>query len=134
MCLRSFALALGCIATATSAQIGHTPASGTAERHRILDALRPSVEAKFGPSVEFVVKDITAYGGWALVIAQPQRKGGGEVNWRGYMTRDEYNLGGVEISAVLRFQNGRWNLIDSQVGATDVWYCNLGPREIHPYC
>lgn len=98
-----------------------------------MDALRPSIEARLGPNVEFVVKDLRVYGGWAFVTANPRRKGGRQIDGRRYLG-DWYDVGGLETTAVLKFQRGRWNLIQSAVGATDVWYCDLGPRQIHPWC
>ncbi len=47
-----------------------------AERKAVLDALRPAVESKLGPNVEFVVQVIRVEDGWAFVMADPQRKGG----------------------------------------------------------
>ena len=98
-----------------------------------MNALRPSIEARLGPSIEFVVKDLKVYHGWAFVTADPQRKGGGRINGYRYLGQ-WYDIGGMEVTAVLRYANGRWNLVSSEVGATDVWYCDLGPRDIHPWC
>lgn len=111
----------------------HTPRPGTAERRAILDALRLSIEAQLGLNVEFVIEDFKVYRGWAFVLADPQRKGGGAIDGRRYFP-DWYDIGGLETSAILRFQNGRWHLVTSNIGATDIWYCHIGPQEIHPYC
>ena len=112
----------------------HTPAAGSAERRAILDALRPSVEAKFGVPIEFVPNVFCVADGSALIIADPKRKGGGPIPWQHYMSRDEYENGGIDVSAVLRFSRGRWNLVDSAIGATDVWYENLLPRALKNGC
>ena len=44
-------------------------APSSAERKAVLDALRPAVEAKVGPNVEFVVALLRVEEGWAFVIA-----------------------------------------------------------------
>lgn len=118
------------VATVSAPAQVHTPRPGTAERRAILDALRPSIEARLGPNVEFVVKDLRVYRGWAFVLAHPQRKGGHQIDGARFLGRDWYDFGGIETTAMLRFQNGRWNLVESAIGATDVWYCGLAPRQL----
>ena len=65
--------------TPGSARLGH-PRPGTAERAAILEALRPAIEARLGPDIEFVVKDLRTYRGWAFVMADPQRRGGRRID------------------------------------------------------
>ena len=99
-------------------------APGSAQRRAILDALRPAVEARFGPNIEFVVHRIQVRQGWAVVLADPQRRGGGRIDPRRYYSADDLEfMDGITVSAVLRFQGGRWHHIDHAIGATDVWYC-----------
>jgi hypothetical protein len=40
------------------------------------------------------------------------------------------NMDGLRVDAVLRRQPAGWTLVDHALGATDVWYCDVGPREI----
>ena len=102
-----------------------SPASpGTAQRRAILDTLRPAVEARLGPNVEFVVDRISVAPGWALVFADPQRRGGAPIDGRAVFGEDFANMDGLTVTAILRFQGGRWNLVDHAIGATDVWYCD----------
>lgn len=119
---------------AAADQRAHAPAAGSAERKSVLDALRPSVEARFRAPVEFLQPNICIWNGWATVVADPRRKGGGAVPWRNYLSKDEYELGGDQVSAVLRVKQGRWNLVDSAVGATDVWCLNLVPAPLRSGC
>jgi hypothetical protein len=100
------------------------------ERRAVLDALRPAVEARLGPSVEFVVQTMNVAGGWAFVVAEPRRKSGTPIDGRAVFGDDFDNMDGLRIDAVLRRQRAGWTLIDHSVGATDVWYCDVGPREI----
>ena len=125
---------LAALAATPALAAPHTPPAGSAERKAVLDALRPSIETKFGVPVEFVPHHFCVDSGWAVVIADPQRKGGGKVPWQRVMSRDAYDNGGVEVSAVLRFRNGRWNLVDSAFGATDVWYEGLVPASLRGGC
>ena len=98
------------------------------QRRAILDALRPRIEAVLGGPVEFVVTRMQVQAGWALVIAEPQRPGGGRIDGRRYFPHDFDNMDGLTVSAIMRFRGGRWMLADHAVGATDVWYCAMrGP-------
>lgn len=105
-----------------------TPSQGSAQRRAILDALRPPVERRLGGPVEFVVRQIRVRDGWALVIADPQRPGGGQIDGRRYFGDDWEFMDGLSVNGILRFSGGRWRLIDHAIGPTDVWYCGVdGP-------
>lgn len=99
-------------------------AAGSAQRRAILDALRPAVERRLGPNVEFLVGSIRVRGGWAVVHADPQRRGGGRIDPRRYLSPEELHFAdGLSVTAVLRYGGGRWRLVGHRLGATDVWYC-----------
>ena len=100
---------------------------GSPQRRAILDALRPPVERALGGPVEFVVSRLDVRQGWALVFADPQRPGGGRIDGRRHFGAEFDNMDGLGISAILRFQNGRWRLVDHAIGATDAWYCGTPP-------
>lgn len=119
-------LAQGVSATAT-------PAEGSAQRRAILDAVRPGVEAQIGPDVEFVVRRLRVVRGWALVIADPQRRGGRPIDGHRYFP-DFDEMGGLTLTAVLRYQRGRWRVVEQAIGATDVWFCDMGPPGLTPSC
>ena len=106
------------------------PPPGSQSRKAILDALRPRVEKQLGPTVEFKVTLIRVQGEWAFVIADPQRKGGRPID--GWRIFGEHfgNMDGLRVEAVLRRQRGRWVVVDHGMGATDVWYCDVGPRSL----
>ena len=105
-------------------------AAATPQRKAVLDALRPAVEAKLGPGVEFFVHAIRIEGGWAFVMADPRRKGGKAIDGYRLFGEDFDNMDGLRVDAVLQFRRGRWHLIDHAIGATDVWYCDVGPRKL----
>nr|MDP8994991.1 hypothetical protein [Pseudomonadota bacterium] len=74
--------------------------------------------------VEFVVRSIRVRQGWAVVTADPQRRGGGRIDSARYFSADQRAfMDGLTVTAVLRFVGGRWRLVDHAIGATDVWYC-----------
>lgn len=104
--------------------------SDPVERKTVLDALRPIVEAKLGPKVEFVVHAIRVEDGWAFVMADPQRKGGKPIDGRRIFGEDFENMDGLRVDAVLQRKAGRWTVVDYGIGATDVWYCDVGPRKL----
>lgn len=120
-----FALAPLAGAEAYAPEVSATAAAaeGSAQRRAILDALRPGVvEAMRGP-VEFVVERLEVKDGWALVLAQPQRPGGGRIDPASVLPADQLEFtDGLRIDALLRFKGGKWVSEDFKVGATDVWY------------
>ena len=105
-------------------------APAPAERKAVLDALRPAVEARLGPNVEFVVADLRIEDGWAFIIADPQRKGGKPIDGWAIFGEHFDNMDGLRTEAVLRRTKGRWRVVDWGIGATDVWYCDVGPRKL----
>jgi hypothetical protein len=109
------------------------PATGTAQRRAILDALRPAVERRLGPGVEFVVTQMRVRSGWAFVMADPQRRGGRPIDGRRYFGEDFDNMDGLTVTALLRFNRG-WTLVDHAIGATDAWYCDGGPSRVVTGC
>ncbi len=119
-------LALGLAALAAVA----APAQQDPERRAVLDALRPAIEAKLGPSIEFVVRVIRIENGWAFVMTDPQRKGGGRIDGAEVFGEHFGNMDGLDVTAVLKRQAKGWTLVDHAIGATDVWYCDVGPRAL----
>ncbi|MCV0426812.1 MAG: hypothetical protein K5905_15230 [Roseibium sp.] len=110
-------------AIAALSQSVYEPARGTTERKAILNAVRPLVEARVGPPVEFVVGWMRAGNGWAFVQLDPQRPGGGVIDpgQTVYASQMDY-MDGLATYALLRYQYDRWNLIDFVVGPTDVFW------------
>lgn len=100
------------------------------ERKAVLDALRPKVETKLGPGIEFVVQIIRVENGWAFVMADPQRKGGKAIDGHRIFDDDFENMDGLRVDAVLRKRGSRWVVADYAIGATDVWYCDVGPKTL----
>ena len=104
------------------------PAANSPQRRALMDALRPRIEAVLGRPVEFVVSRAAVRDGWALVIAEPQRPGGGRIDGRRIFGGAWENMDGLTVTAILRFRGGRWTVAQHAIGATDVWYCGMeGP-------
>ena len=117
-------------AAATLAMLALSAAApASPQRKAVLDALRPPVEAKIGRSVEFVVQVLRVEDGWAFVMADPQRKSGKPIDGNRYFD-DFDNMDGLRVDAVLRLKSGRWRVVDFAIGATDVWYCDVGPKRL----
>ncbi|HEY0629979.1 MAG TPA: hypothetical protein VGD23_11700 [Sphingomicrobium sp.] len=106
------------------------PPPGSELRKAVLSGLRPVIEKSLGSDVEFKVTLIRVDGDWAFVVADPQRKGGRPIDgWRIYGEHFG-NMDGLRVDAVLRRRSGRWIVVDHAIGATDVWYCDVGPKSL----
>jgi hypothetical protein len=131
----ALALSVALPAAPAQAQMRHGGTSvpaGSPMRRAILDAVRPPVERALRGPVEFVVRTLRVQSGWALVIADPQRPGGGRIDASRYFP-NEQEMDGLTVNAIVRLRNGRWVLVDHAIGPTDVWYCDpaLGaPRSL----
>lgn len=129
--MRHAILALLIVAAATGPAVAQVnavaaPLPGSAQRAAILDALRPLVMRELRSPVEFVVRQVRVEQGWALLIADSQRPGGGAIDTSRVPRGDE--LDNTTVYAILRFRNGRWTVHDHVVGPTDVWFCGMrGP-------
>ena len=106
------------------------PPAGSPIRKDVLGTLRPVVEKRLGADVEFNVNLIRVQRDWAFVVADPQRKGGRPID--GWRIFGEHfgNMDGLRTEAVLRKERGRWRVVDHAIGATDVWYCDVGPKSL----
>lgn len=125
----------GMTAAPAAAQVNATasPGAGTAQRRAILEAMRPAIENRLGPNVEFVVTRMRVQNGWALVIAEPRRRGGGRIDPRRHFAEDQLEfMDGLTVNAILRFRPRGWTLVDHAIGPTDVWYCGVNgpPRSL----
>jgi hypothetical protein len=105
-------------------------APASTERKAVLDALRPAVEARLGPNIEFVVAHLRIEDGWAFVIVDQHRKGGKPIDGWAIFGEHFDNMDGLRTEAVLRRTKGRWRVVDWGIGATDVWYCDVGPKKL----
>ena len=117
----------------------HTPKFGGAERVAILDALRVPVQKDIGQRVVFRVSWMKSEGGFAFIDGEPLQPSGRSIDYRttkfATAVRDGVFGGGVD--ALLRWRDGRWEIVDYDLGATDVvwepWEAQYGaPHGIFP--
>ncbi|MHA7777799.1 hypothetical protein [Roseibium sp. M-1] len=122
-----------------SAQSVHEPARGSGERQELLDAVRPLLEVRVGKPVEFVVDWMRSGNGWAFVQVSPQRPGGAAIDLANTTLAAQADyMDGLISFVLLRYDYGRWNLVDFVVGPTDAFwhgdplYVQL-PQGLTPY-
>jgi hypothetical protein len=106
------------------------PPPASSLRKVVLDGLRPVVEKRLGPGVEFKVTVIRVQRDWAFVVADPLRRGGKPIDGHRIFGEHFDNMDGLRVDAVLRRRGRRWVVVDHGIGATDVWYCDVGPRSL----
>jgi hypothetical protein len=102
-----------------------------AERRIILDSVRGTVERALGAPIEFRVTTIRVCGGWAFMIAEPQRPGGGTIQWNRTVCRgDTSHLVGALSQ---RDASGIWRLVENALCPSDVawadWPAKYGVPE-----
>lgn len=85
----------------------------SALRKSLFELARPSIEAEAGQKVLFE-GSLKQLGDWAFFMGKIVNSGGAEIVPSGY------NNGEVGILWVLR--SGRWGLVTTNVGPTDVFY------------
>ena len=89
-----------------------------AERRTILDSVRGTVERALGPPIEFRVTTLRVCGGWAFMITEPQRPGGGPIQWNRTVCRgDTSHLVGALSQ---RDATGAWRLVEYALCPSDV--------------
>ncbi|HZP20823.1 MAG TPA: hypothetical protein VFB16_11530 [Bauldia sp.] len=117
-----------------------TPPKGSPERAAILDAVRPMAEAELGAPVEFVVREMRVIGEWAFVILEPQRPGGGKIEYAytRYQEAVDEGIFGGEVIALLRETPKGWLTYEYELGSTDVPWVDWPnfypvPPEIFPH-
>jgi len=100
----------------------HKPAVGSAERDAILAAFRVPVAKDLGQPVVFKVTRLNVENGFAFVMGTPMKSDGSQIDF----SKTKYAAGaaGGEFDAagtlaLLKFENGKWVVLDYAVGATD---------------
>jgi hypothetical protein len=113
-----------------AAQVSPTapPVAGSGQRAAIMNAVRPAIETELKLKVEFVPSCVQVWRGWAVLTAEPRRRGGRKIDPK--ILADWENRDGLTVTALLRFRYGRWNLVGHAIGATDVWYDGTAPRAL----
>lgn len=108
------------------AQTARTPASGSAERTAILNALRVPVEKELRQKIQFSIETIRVQGSWAFVNGEPQNAAGGEPDYKktDYQSEIDDGIFDNNFQALLKKTGGKWRVVTHAIGCTDV--CWLG--------
>ena len=90
------------------------------QRKAILDTIRPAVEARMRGEVEFVVSTLRVQNDWGFLIADPRRPSGQPIDPATTIYANDIDMmDGLSTIALVRHANGRWNLIELDIGSTD---------------
>lgn len=105
------------------------PARGSADRAKLMDALRPLAEWSLDAPIEFVVDDLRLQGDVAFAMVSPQRPGGKQIDL--YKTpmvlrdgQDPQYMDGARIDALLQRSGNTWVAVHWAIGASDVWWAD----------
>lgn len=121
--LAAVSLLLLVSAAHAQAEKPYEPARGTQERKDLMNAIRPLVEARVSPPVEFVINRLRVSGNWAFAIVSPQRPGGRPIDLSRSALREQAEyMDGITTYALLVRAYGRWNIVDYAIGPTDVFW------------
>lgn len=123
---------------AAGAQAVYTPANGSAERAAILAALRAPVEKTMKQKIVFVTRTFNVQGNWAFVSGEPLTPAGKKPSLKGTVFEGEEDMFDDNFFGLLRKRNGRWRVVTSALGCTDVCYADWwsryrAPKAIFPY-
>jgi len=109
-----------------------SPAAGSPERKQIMDAMRPPFEKSLGAKVIFKVKQLRVTDRHAFVSVEPLKPDGRPHRIVVDAPMDAYG------EAILQRRGTGWTVLEWNMGATDVWYCELTargvPKSILPNC
>lgn len=115
--------AIAVTVTPASASSVYTPGRGDPDRKAILNAIRPRIEKEMRGPVEFVVRVLNVLDEWAFAVLDPQRPGGRQINPADTVHAQDWEfMDGLRVYALVRWSGGRWQLVESVTGPTDVAY------------
>lgn len=127
-------------ATGVFAQKVYTPEKGSAERTKILDALRVPVEKELKQEIQFVVNEFNVSGNWAFISGEPQTKDGERPDYSktDYKEDVEADMFDNNFFALLKKSGKKWKVVKYYIGCTDVCYATWwkdfkAPKAIFPY-
>ncbi|MEO1710430.1 MAG: hypothetical protein AAFR70_09180 [Pseudomonadota bacterium] len=128
------AVSLSITSSSANARAWTTPTRGSAERAKIMNAMRPSIAKKLNAPIEFVVKDLRVLKSWAFARVIPQRPGGRKIDiTKTPMRSDAEYMDGVRTEVFLRRTSTGWRVVDFVIGSTDAWwvvYCDKAPKQL----
>jgi len=138
LCL-ALALLLAAAAPAMAQRGPTTPAPGSPERRAIMDAIRAATREDLEKPVIFVVDHLKVQDNYAFMMGVPRKPDGTPFDYSGTLYQEQIEGGAFDdwIYAVLAKINGRWQVLEWLIGATDVaWLGAVGkygaPETIFP--
>lgn len=128
------------IASSNAQPRSYSPRPGSAERRILLNLLRPEIARDLDAPIEFVVNEIRISGNYAFVSVNAQRPGGRRIDaaktkWAGRLYPDIIDC--CHAQAIYEKRAGKWRILESALGATDVWYlsyCGRVPPDLFTGC
>lgn len=128
------------LSAAAFAQKVYTPAKGSVERTAILAALRVPIEKELKQKIQFSIDKFNSNGTWAFIGGEPQNMSGGKPDYKGteYQEAIDADMFDNNFFALLKKSGGKWKVITSAIGCTDVCYATWwkdykAPKTIFPY-
>jgi hypothetical protein len=111
-----------------------TPERGSVERQAITDALRLPVQKQLKTKVIFKIDHLKVLNGWAFMMGVPKQLNGSPVDYRGTPYQAAFDAGAFDdgIVALLRKRNGKWQVVEYVIGATDVPYVDWDQKHRAP--
>ncbi len=117
-----------------------SPAPGSAERKRIVDALRVPFVKSLKQPVIFEIDHIRTQNGWAFLTGTPRQPNGKPINYAktSYAEQQREGMFDDGFCALLHRKNGKWKVVTYNLGATDVNWIGWddtynAPKAIFPY-
>lgn len=103
------------------AQSAHTPAPGSAEREKIMDALRVPAKKDLGRTVIFKVDQLRVAGDWAFARVSPLLPNGDAIDYTKTKYREQVEAEAFDpqAEALLRRTGSGWDVVEWRFGATD---------------
>lgn len=118
----------------------YTPEKGSAERTAILNALRVPVEKELKQKVQFSIQTFNVQGNWAFINGEPQSANGDKPDYSitEYAEAIKEGMFDDNFQALLKKTGGKWKVVTSAIGCTDVCYATWwkdykAPKAVFPY-
>jgi hypothetical protein len=139
----STAMVTGCAADEQSTGAGEDDITGS-DRAALMDSLRAKIKPDLAnQDIVFNVSgesgQLKDANGWAWLMGKVELRSGGEPKTQGTIYEEDARDGlmdGFHIEALMHKVGGRWTVVESGIGSTDVWYWGIwerysqAPREI----
>lgn len=115
-------------------QSARTPASASAEREAIMNALRVPAKKDLGRDVIFKVERLRVAGEWAYARVSPTLPDGSELDYSTTKFRKQIELGAFDpqAEALLQRNADGWKVLEWVFGRTDVASVTWGERYRFP--